>query len=73
MTVNSPQSGPGLDHTFVERERNRLAGRALSFLIGLNGIALLCVPLAVVWTLLALRIGRGYLQRDGLAPQGGTA
>jgi ATP:ADP antiporter, AAA family len=41
--------------------------------IGLNGIALLCVPLAVVWTLLALKIGRGYLQRDGLAPQGGTA
>ncbi|BAQ17641.1 hypothetical protein [Methyloceanibacter caenitepidi] len=41
MTVNSPQSGPGLDHTFVERERNRLAGRALSFLIGLNGIAAL--------------------------------
>ncbi|WP_108683510.1 hypothetical protein [Methyloceanibacter sp. wino2] len=41
MTVNSPQSGPNLDPTFVERERNRLAGRALSFLIGLNGIAAL--------------------------------
>ena len=47
MTVNSPQTGPDLDPAFIEQERNRLAGRALSFLIGLNGAAAL-VLLAIV-------------------------
>ena len=41
MTVKSPQPEPDLDRTFIERERNRLAGRALAFLIALNGIAAL--------------------------------
>ena len=41
MTVNSPMPGSDLDPNFIERERNRLAGRALAFLIGLNGVAAL--------------------------------
>ncbi|MCC0057927.1 hypothetical protein [Methyloceanibacter sp.] len=49
MTVNTPQSGPDLDPLFVERERNRLAGRALSFLVVLNGAAAL-----VLLTIVAL-------------------
>lgn len=36
-----------LDPVFIERERNRLAGRALSFLVALNGIAAL-ILLAIV-------------------------
>ena len=47
MTVNSPQPGPDFDHAFIERERNRLAGRALSFLTALNGVAAL-ILLAIV-------------------------
>jgi len=47
MTANSSDSGPDLDPVFIERERNRLAGRALSFLIALNGVAAL-VLLAIV-------------------------
>lgn len=38
--------------------------------IGLSGVALVCVPLALVWTWLALRIGRDYRQRDLAATQG---
>lgn len=42
MTVPSnPKGSQKLDRTFVERERNRFAGRALSFLILLNGAAAL--------------------------------
>jgi|SRR6266545_180872 len=41
------QPDPRLDRVFVERERNRFAGRALSFLILLNGAASL-VMLAVL-------------------------
>ncbi|MEM8574152.1 MAG: hypothetical protein AAGF48_05905 [Pseudomonadota bacterium] len=47
MTVNNPQPEHDLDPTFIERERNRLAGRALSFLIALNGVAALLL-LAIV-------------------------
>lgn len=39
MTTNTSDSD--LDRTFIERERNRFAGRALSFLILLNGAAAL--------------------------------
>ncbi|GFO82473.1 MAG: hypothetical protein A49_21000 [Methyloceanibacter sp.] len=49
MTVNTPQSGRDLDPHFVERERNRLAGRAVSFLVVLNGAAAL-----VLLTIVAL-------------------
>jgi zinc transporter ZupT len=41
------QSDPRFDPVFVERERNRFAGRALSFLVLLNGAASL-VLLAVL-------------------------
>jgi heme A synthase len=41
MIVNGPKPENDLDPNFIERERNRLAGRALAFLIGLNGIAAL--------------------------------
>ncbi len=41
MIVNSPLPASDLDPNFIERERNRLAGRALAFLIGLNGVAAL--------------------------------
>lgn len=48
MTTNSPNPGTdtfhaehGVDRAFIERERNRFAGRALSFLILLNGAAAL--------------------------------
>ena len=49
MIVKSPQAGPDLDPAFIERERNRLAGRAVSFLIVLNGAAAL-----VLLTIVAL-------------------
>ena len=32
--------------------------------IGLSGVSLVCVPLAVIWSLLALWIGRDYRRRD---------
>jgi AAA family ATP:ADP antiporter len=32
--------------------------------IGLTGVALVCVPIAIVWSLLALWIGRDYRRRD---------
>ena len=38
--------------------------------IGLTGVALLCVPLALIWTALALRIGREYKQRDEALTKG---
>ncbi|MDJ0513613.1 MAG: hypothetical protein QNJ62_09250 [Methyloceanibacter sp.] len=41
MTPQSAQPEPDLDAAFIERERNRFAGRALSFLVALNGIAAL--------------------------------
>lgn len=43
MTPNPLKSGTeqDLDRSFIERERNRFAGRALSFLILLNGTAAL--------------------------------
>ncbi len=40
MTVPpNPKSRQNLDHSFVERDRDRFAGRALSFLVLLNGVA----------------------------------
>ncbi len=39
MILKTPESD--LDRAFIERERNQLAGRALSFLIVLNGAAAL--------------------------------
>lgn len=40
MTVPSnPKGSQKVDHAFVERERDRFAGRALSFLVLLNGVA----------------------------------
>lgn len=48
MSLNSPKSDtdeprvePEVDRAFIERERNRFAGRALSFLVLLNGAAAL--------------------------------
>jgi hypothetical protein len=41
------QTDPRLDRVFVERERNRFAGRALSYLVLLNGAAAL-VMLAIL-------------------------
>jgi AAA family ATP:ADP antiporter len=32
--------------------------------IGLTGVSLVCIPIAIVWSLLALWIGRDYLRRD---------
>ena len=32
--------------------------------IGLSGVALVCVPIALIWTWLAIRIGREYRKRD---------
>jgi ATP:ADP antiporter, AAA family len=32
--------------------------------IGLTGVSLVCIPIAIVWTLLALWIGRDYLRQD---------
>jgi ATP:ADP antiporter, AAA family len=32
--------------------------------IGLSGVSLVCIPLAVIWSLLAIWIGRDYRQRD---------
>ena len=49
MILKTPQPGTELDPTFIERERNRLAGRAVSFLIVLNGAAAL-----VLLTIVAL-------------------
>ncbi len=36
---SSPKGSQKVDHAFVERERDRFAGRALSFLVLLNGVA----------------------------------
>jgi len=47
MTVSGPQPGPDADAGLIERERDRLAGQALSFLIALNGVAALLL-LAIV-------------------------
>ncbi|MDZ7643932.1 MAG: MFS transporter [Woeseiaceae bacterium] len=41
--------------------------------IGLAGVAAVCVPLAILWTVLALRIGRGYDRRDEALTRGETA
>jgi len=38
---SSPPGDSALDRAFIERERNRFAGRALSFLVLLNGAAAL--------------------------------
>jgi AAA family ATP:ADP antiporter len=32
--------------------------------IGLAGVSLVCIPIAIVWSVLALWIGRDYLRRD---------
>ncbi|MGB5246131.1 MAG: MFS transporter [Woeseia sp.] len=32
--------------------------------IGIAGVALVCVPLALLWVYMSFRIGRGYLRRD---------
>ena len=40
--------------------------------IGLSGIALLCVPIAIVWMLIARWIGREYGRRDGEATVAAT-
>lgn len=39
--MKSSQPETDLDAVFIERERNRFAGRALSFLVALNGISAL--------------------------------
>ena len=44
---SSPPGDSALDRAFIERERNRFAGRALSFLVLLNGAAAL-ILLAIV-------------------------
>ena len=38
--------------------------------IGLSGVALVCVPIAVIWSVLALWIGREYKRRDNAATAG---
>ncbi|MEX1266643.1 MAG: MFS transporter, partial [Woeseia sp.] len=38
--------------------------------IGLNGVALVCLPLAILWTVLALLIGRDYARRDKAISEG---
>jgi len=40
--------------------------------IGLSGVALVCVPIAAVWTVLALWIGREYRRRDASIAEGTT-
>jgi AAA family ATP:ADP antiporter len=32
--------------------------------IGLTGVSLVCIPIAIIWSLLAMWIGRDYLRRD---------
>jgi len=40
--------------------------------IGLSGVALVCVPIAAIWTVLALWIGREYRRRDAAVTEGLT-
>ncbi|MGH6866164.1 MAG: hypothetical protein ACREDO_08360 [Methyloceanibacter sp.] len=47
MVEPTPSSDPRLERAFIERERNRAAGRAVSFLVFLNGTAAL-VLLAIL-------------------------
>lgn len=60
--------------TAVYRGGDLIASWTIRFIggIGLTGVALVCVPLAVIWTLLALRIGREYKQRDDALLQSKT-
>lgn len=57
--------------TAVYRGGDLIAAWIVRFIggIGISGIALLCVPLAAIWTMLALNIGRDYLRRDKMAEQ----
>jgi AAA family ATP:ADP antiporter len=32
--------------------------------IGLTGVSLVCIPIAIIWSVLALWIGRDYRHRD---------
>lgn len=41
--------------------------------IGISGVAMVCVPIALAWTALAFWIGREYKRRDENLPQGETA
>lgn len=38
--------------------------------IGLSGVAFVCVPLAILWTILAMLIGRDYARRDKAISEG---
>jgi AAA family ATP:ADP antiporter len=40
--------------------------------IGLSGVSIVCVPLAIIWTFLAFLIGRRYTQRDAALSKGET-
>ena len=41
--------------------------------IGLSGVAVVCVPIAMIWTALALWIGREYKRRDAAMPVSASA
>ncbi len=41
--------------------------------IGLSGVALVCVPLGLIWVYMSFRIGRGYQRRDRALTEGKTA
>lgn len=40
--------------------------------IGLSGISLVCIPIAILWTVLSFRIGREYQRRDYAISIGGN-
>ena len=47
--------------------------RFLGGIIGLPGIAMLCVPLAILWSTLTLWIGRQYVRKDRAGADSATA
>lgn len=61
--------------TAVYRGGDLLASWTIRFIggIGLAGVALVCVPLSLIWIALALRIGREYRRRDNALPDASTA
>lgn len=58
--------------TAIYRGGDLIATWTIRFIggIGLSGVAIICVPLALVWTWLALRIGREYRERDAQSAAG---
>ena len=38
--------------------------------LGLSGISLVCIPIAVIWTVIALWLGKDYKRRDKAISEG---